>query len=163
MINKLKFIVTIILLLCIVLFSGVYFAHANLSFSVPVSDEPWELWPVSMPNHSLEQITYINYAYEISNDKDFLYMLKAEMGDINPHGQSKVYSNGYREDSWGFCQFHRPSNPTIVNDPRFQDWRWQLDTCYSEWVNNQWKFNAYKRIQNDPNYRKIISNNFKFR
>ena len=79
-----------------------------------------------------DQNKYIRYASKISgNNLDFLAKLEGENGTWDPGRQSDyVYPNGVREDSWGFCQVHRPSHPEIVGDPRFfSDPYWQLDEC----------------------------------
>jgi len=76
----------------------------------------------------------INYAWSISKDHDFIYMLEGENALWDFTRQSEVVKNGVREDSWGFCQIHRGWHPEIVNDKRFfTDWRWQMRECLRLW------------------------------
>ena len=34
-----------------------------------------------------------------------------------------------RERSFGFCQIHEHYHPEIVKNPRFKEWKWQIDKC----------------------------------
>lgn len=86
------------------------------------------------PIDSIKQ-QYVQYAYEISGwDIVFVGMLQAENDAWDPHRQSEVIdhsSENGKEDSWWFCQVHRPSHPHVVNHEFFwTDWRWQMRTCY---------------------------------
>ena len=154
--------VTIVLILCLMFMVGHVLAD-EYSFTVPVSGDSWELWPVTMPNHSLEQITYINYAWEISQDKEFLYMLKAENGEVSHDRRSNYFNNGSREPSYGFCQIHKGYHPEIVNDPRFfSDPLWQLEKCLELWENGT-AFYAYYKYLSDEGYRRSIKSKFHFR
>jgi len=65
------------------------------------------------------QRKWMNEAWNISHDKEFMYMLKAENGKLNHDRQSDVVNNGVREPSFGFCQLHFPSHPKIAKDPLF--------------------------------------------
>ena len=87
-------------------------------------------------DYSDEQRHWMQVAWDISNhDEQFLYLLKAENGELSPDRQSDVFKNGLQEDSWGFCQIHRPSHPEIVNDPRFfSDPQWQLEQCHALFI-----------------------------
>lgn len=78
---------------------------------------------------SPEQQEKIDYAYEISQDENFVYLLEAENGHFDHLRPSKsVGSNGFRD--YGLCQINAGWHPAIVNDRRFRaDWRWQLQTC----------------------------------
>jgi hypothetical protein len=84
----------------------------------------WRIHRVTLPNHSSFQNEVMRYAYDISNDKDFLYTLKAECGTIDP------YCLGDNGHAHGFCQIHDQYHPQIVSDPRFRDWKWQINTCW---------------------------------
>jgi len=91
----------------------------------------------------------VRYASLISsNDIDFLSTLEAENGLWTPDRQSEVYSNGVREQSYGFCQTNAVFHSDIVYDDRFfTDPEWQLDQCWSMYqggvafygYNNRWK------------------------
>lgn len=83
-----------------------------------------------------DQNQYVRIAAEISNnDLDFLATLDMENALWQPDRQSNVVqSNGIREDSWGFCQFHRPTWGNIVGDSRFfTNPRWQLEQCWEHY------------------------------
>jgi len=84
----------------------------------------WQIHKVTMLNHSAFQNEVMRYAYQISNNKDFLYTLKAECGNI------EINCLGDNGHSRGFCQIHDYFYPEIISDPRFSDWKWQIDTCY---------------------------------
>lgn len=77
-----------------------------------------------------EQQKVVDYAWAISHDKNFIYLLKAENGTFDPKRKSTwVGSNGYRD--YGLCQINKGFHPEIVGDSRFfTDWKWQADQCY---------------------------------
>ena len=101
-------------------------------------------------------------AWEISHDKDFMYMLKAENGLLNHDRQSEVYNNGVREPSFGFCQIHRGYHPEIVNDPKFfTDPKWQLEQCYRLWTGGT-AFYGWHRFKADWTFQQKVKSNFKF-
>lgn len=95
---------------------------------------------------SPEQQKYIDYAWKISQDKEFIYMMEGENSLWTPDRQSDVVKNGFREQSYGFCQINKHFHSHIVNDPRFKDPYWQLDKCLELWkggtafygYNNRW-------------------------
>jgi len=71
----------------------------------------------------------LSYAYEISDDKDFVRLLVAENGRV------QIDTIGITGDI-GFCQVSSYYHPKIVNDPRFlTDWKWQIDQCYNLYKN----------------------------
>jgi len=97
-----------------------------------------------------DQQQWVRYASRISgNDLDFLATLEAENGLWSPDRQSNVYDgvgpNG-REDSYGFCQFHRNWHKDKVDDPRFfSDPQWQLDQCYEAYKGGTTFYGFYHR------------------
>lgn len=101
---------------------------------------------VEMPNHSEEQIQIINYAYEISNqNKTFVYLLKAENGNISPQTVHDNGANAVGTDH-GLCGISDYYHPEIVNDPRFlSDWQWQVRECYRLFTGGT-KFYGLSRI-----------------
>jgi len=104
------------------------------------------------------QRKWMQYAWQISHDKEFLYMLKGENGLLNHDRKSLVPG----EPSYGFCQIHQGFHPEIVNDSRFwSDPAWQLNQCYKLWKGGT-VFYAYERIKRDPAYRASIESHFKF-
>jgi len=92
--------------------------------------KPWSVFP-QVEGHSLEQVETLRQAYDISGgDRDFLYMLKGENGNITIDKKSDVPG----ESSYGLCQIHAGYHPEIVWDPRFFiDKEWQLGQCYRLW------------------------------
>lgn len=40
-------------------------------------------------------------------------ILLCENRDLDPELQSRIITNGEREDSWGLAQIHLPSHPTV--------------------------------------------------
>lgn len=85
--------------------------------------------PKLTKGHTPEQQIYIDYAWNISKDANFVYLLKAESGALSPTALSKgVGGNGYRDI--GLCQINKGYHKAIVKDPRFTDYKWQLEQCY---------------------------------
>jgi hypothetical protein len=127
--------------------------------------QPFVINQVELVGHYTDQQKkFVRYAYYISNyDKEFLYMLKAENGKLDPITQSACYENGVREKSFGFCQIHQPSHTAIVNDPKFfTDPYWQLDRCYELWKGGT-KFYAYDRVKYNWDFRQSIQSHFNFK
>ena len=72
---------------------------------------------------------FVQYAYEIWG-MDLVTTIECENGTRNMYRQSDVIRNWKREESYGFCQIHRPDHTEIVDNPLFRsDWKWQLDRC----------------------------------
>ena len=96
---------------------------------------------------------YVQYAYEIGW-MDLVTILECENWHRDMYRQSDVVEQYWRrEQSYWFCQIHRPSHPDIVDNPLFRsDWKRQLDRC-KEIRNrelNDWRirFNAQTRVIN---------------
>lgn len=92
---------------------------------------------------------YVQYAYEIGW-MDLVTILECENWLRDMYRQSSVVRNWKREESYWFCQIHRPSQPDIVDNPLFRsDYKWQLDRCKEirDRELNDWRirFNAEKR------------------
>ena len=106
-----------------------------------------EVVPIKIGGSDQQQ-EYVQYAWKISGNKiNFLYMLNGENGNWNMYTQSNVRYPGtdIREESWGFCQVHKPSHPDKYMNPLFMtDWKHQIDTCYQMWDKNPNQFNATK-------------------
>lgn len=72
---------------------------------------------------------YVQYAYEIWG-MDLVTTIECENGTWNMYRQSTVVKNWKREESYWFCQIHRPDHKEIVDNPLFRsDYKWQLDRC----------------------------------
>ena len=85
-------------------------------------------------NSSKEQQEKVLYAWEISKDAKFIYMLEAENGLWSPLRKSiMIGANGYSDS--GLCMINRGYHPHIVNDKRFSDWKWQLRKCLELYKN----------------------------
>jgi hypothetical protein len=50
----------------------------------------------------------------------------------------------YGQRETGLCQFHPRYNSHIINDPRFSDYRFQVEQCWEKFSANPNLFNAYK-------------------
>ncbi len=112
-----------------------------------------EKYPV-MIGGSNEQNEKIRYAWEISKDKTFIYLLKAENGLISHDRRHSIayWRKGKKYYDFGFCGVSNYYHPKIVNDKRFfTDWKWQLNKCYELYKggttfygrNNIWKVKKY--------------------
>lgn len=121
---------------------------------------------VTLINHSAQQNEYMQYAYEISGyDKEFLYMLKAECGNIDPRCQEIGTGNGK-----GFCQHDINYQASTISDPRFfTDWKWQMNQCYSlyDWgiLQGNQKYTMFyglTRYWTEPWFRSQIEKHFLF-
>ena len=72
---------------------------------------------------------YVQYAYEVGW-MDLVTTIECENGTRNMYRQSDVIRNWKREESYWFCQVHRPDHQEIVDNPLFRsDWKRQLDRC----------------------------------
>ena len=112
-------------------------------------------------NYNDYQKHWMQVAWQISKDKDFMYMLKAENGLLNHDRKHDAGKNSVGTD-WGFCGTNDYWHKDKVNDPRFfSDPKWQLEKCY-EMFKGGTTFYGYKRIKKDPAFRKKIQAHFKF-
>ena len=93
---------------------------------------PWRTIP-TLKNGSPEQNEKIAYAYKISgHNKEFIYVLNGENGLFDHTRVHDSSANTIGVD-YGLCGINSYFHPQIVNDPKFQDWKWQMDTCYQLW------------------------------
>lgn len=107
-----------------------------------------------------DQQQYVRLAQEISNsDLQFLYMLEAENSLFTPDRQSNVYYKGRREPSFGFCQIHKDYHPEIINNPKFKDPKWQMETCFRLFKGGT-KFYGYQRVLKDWRFKQKIVSHF---
>lgn len=65
----------------------------------------------------------VDYAWQISKSWDFVLTIEAESG-FNPKARN-VNRNGTVDS--GLAQINHYYHPQIVKDPRFADWKWQLE------------------------------------
>jgi len=95
----------------------------------------------------------IEYAYEISGkDFDFIKLIEAESGwRIDAVG---VNTNGTKD--YGLGQISGYWHPQIVNDPKFNNWKWEIDTVYQLYAGGT-KFYGISRINDQE-----LIDNFKW-
>jgi len=110
-------------------------------------------------SYSDTQVAYIDYAWKISCDPNFLYLLKAENGQFTPDRVHPRQPGSIGTDM-GFCGINSYYHPEIVKDPNFKDWKWQMDKCYSMYEGNV-TFYGLIRLQTDKTYAKVIKSHFK--
>lgn len=116
--------------------------------------------PKLADGHSQEQQKVIDYAWEISNNMRFIYLLTAENGQYNHDRVHPNHANTVGTDR-GYCGINDYYHPTIINDPRFlSDWKWQMRECLRLYQNGT-TFYGIIRYDKDPNYRQQIHNKFK--
>jgi len=63
----------------------------------------------------------IDYAWDISHDRDFIYTMEYE----NMGTWSTTLTNSTNDH--GITQINKKYHPQIVNDPRFKDWKFQIE------------------------------------
>lgn len=90
---------------------------------------------------SVEQQKLIDYAWFISGDKDFVYMIEGESGWVNK--VSPPNSDGSRDHGLG--QINDRWHKEIVNNPKFNDGYWQIDQAYKLYIGGT-KFYGKSRI-----------------
>ena len=91
--------------------------------------------------------TYIKYAREISKDKDFILTMNAENWARELMRQSWAVGKNWYRDIW-LCQINKWRHKKIVNDPRFTDYKRQIEQCwrlYQWWTRFYWFDVRYKR------------------
>ena len=88
----------------------------------------WRAYKVGASDEVNEKI---NYAYMVSNNKDFVLTLNAEnqSWDEHLHSYKKYERGGQLWSDSGICQISRYYHTHIVTDPKWSDWRWQIDQC----------------------------------
>lgn len=92
----------------------------------------------------------VDYALKISNyDKDFVLILERESG-FDPLA---VNINDNKTKDSGIGQINHYFHPHIVNDPRYKDWKFQIDSAYELYINGT-IFYGYK-------VRHTVENRFK--
>lgn len=78
---------------------------------------------------SPEQQEKVQYAWEISKDPYFIYLLEAENG-LWTHDRKHNPALNTAGVDWGLCGTNDYWHPQRVNDPRFlSDWKWQMREC----------------------------------
>ena len=76
-------------------------------------------------SYSDTQVKYIDYAWAISCNEEFLYTLKGENGAIS-HDRKHPKQPGSVGTDWGFCGTNDYWQKAKINDKRFfTDWKWQ--------------------------------------
>jgi len=96
-------------------------------------NKEWKIEPCPVHKGSKEQQEIVCYAWDVSaHDKTFIYLLKAENGEIDSTTKHRLpyRRNGKQYNDYGLCGVSEYYYPEITNDPRFKDWRWQVEQCY---------------------------------
>ncbi|MEK7524003.1 MAG: hypothetical protein AAB588_03140 [Patescibacteria group bacterium] len=124
----------------------------SLAWHLAVFEPPSLCTKIEAP---FTQQIYVRYASSISgDDKNFLALLQGENDTFDPLRRSQIYdprTNSY-EDSYGFCQIHRPSHRELVEDPLFfSDPFWQMERCL-ELYKGGTPFGAKKNIPHNKQY-----------
>lgn len=71
----------------------------------------------------------MSYAYDLSNDKDFVKTLVAENGTVDPQRKSMIVgSNGYSD--FGICQLNRQWHNKFIDSQEFKDPFKQVEYCW---------------------------------
>ena len=108
-------------------------------------------------NASAEVNKYIEIAYDISKDMDFIQMMDQEMPTRDPAGMSKCFYYNWKADcsrktpppgatmeqSKWFCQINKPSHYDLYTNPNFLDPHRQLNECYKLYLANPYQFYGY--------------------
>lgn len=80
-------------------------------------------------NASAEQQEKVDYAWGISKDPYFIYLLEAENGLWTHDRRHNPINNTVGVD-WGLCGTNDYFHPTRTNNPLFfSDWKWQTREC----------------------------------
>ena len=83
----------------------------------------------------------IAYAYKISGkDFSFIQMIEAESGWV----VDAVGINSGGSVDYGLCQINGYFHRQIVTDPKFNDWKWEIDTCYQMYAGGVTFYGASK-------------------
>ena len=72
----------------------------------------------------------VDYAWQISKDPHFIYLLEAENG-LWTHDRRHNPANNSKGVDWGFCGTNDYFHPKRVKNPLFfSDWKWQMRECH---------------------------------
>jgi len=102
----------------------------------------------------------VAYAYQISKNMDFIYMIESESGWVlDKVGQHTTYGQDL-----GLCQINSKYHPEIIKDKRFQnnDWKWELDTCWKMY-NGGVTFCGANRMKHDTGFYEAVKANFNWK
>lgn len=80
----------------------------------------------------------IDYAWEISKSRDFIYTVEAENDRWD---ENRISPTG----DWGVCQINKASHPEVIKDKNFKDWKWQIRKCW-DFFKGGVRFYGYDRI-----------------
>ena len=135
----------IILALLMILSISTLFLCASI---LVVAQEPYQESMDLVGDYNQYQRKWMNEAWNMSHNKEFMYMLKAENGTFN-HDRIHDPSNNVVGVDWGFCGTNDHYHADIVNNPLFfSDPMWQLEQCYEMYLGGT-TFHGLKRV-NDP-------------
>jgi hypothetical protein len=124
--------------------------------TVDISDKD-KFWMWKGKENEPWKVEALKLASEVSNnDLDFIRKITAENGHLahdkrstvwlrkGADGKNKVCGSDltgcWRENSWGYCQLHVPSQPEYYTNPDFfqnrifTDKEYQMKVCYEEYM-----------------------------
>lgn len=90
---------------------------------------------------SKEMQEMVDYAWNLSHDWDFILTVERESG-FNPKARN-VNRNGTVDS--GLTQINHFWHPLIVRDPRFKEWKFQLEAGYKLYKGGTTFYGFYKR------------------
>jgi hypothetical protein len=79
---------------------------------------------------SPEQQEKVDYAYNLSHDENFIYVLEAENG-LWDENRTSVLSGPHGERDRGLCQVNSYWHSAITKSRNFSNWKWQINECLS--------------------------------
>ena len=147
-------------LLPLLIASGLCAAALLLPKSAVAVDEPYIEAMDLVGEYNAYQRIWMHEAWEMTHDKEFMYMLKAENGLLNSDRRHNPANNAAGVD-WGFCGINDHWHPEIVSDPRFFEPMWQLEKCW-ELYQGGTKFHSVARLKRDAAFRSKIMSHFIF-
>lgn len=127
--------------------------------NLEIPDNSWSVYP-AISHHSVEQVSYLRYAYEISQDEDFVLTLKKECGEVSPTCKSyKIGANGHWD--YGLCQLNYQWHQPFIDSEDFKDPYKQIDYCWKIYEGYKKRGIIGKRFY-AYNVRHLVKHFFKF-
>ena len=125
-----------------------------LSQEIHDNSAEWYIPTPYLPEHSDLQNKIMQYAYKISQNKDFLYTLKAECGSISPDCEGAT-------NDFGLCQLHFKYHKQFITSPGFKEWKNQINYCWEVYQDAQ-RRHPLSTTFYGYNVRKKVEHFFKF-
>ena len=136
------------------LVKGLHFGQnliEQIIYRFPPYNEPLTIFRKLLTYHAPDQEPIVQYLWQISHDKDFLYTVRAENGILDPFRQSiLIGKNGYRDQ--GLCQLNRQYHSDFIDSKDFQDWKKQADYCWQVYQERPTAFYGYYQRHKEIKY-----------